>query len=322
MIKNEVIIVEKKEEGKRLDSFLHTRFTNISRRMIQQSIREGNVLLNGKKAKKGSIIFSNDKIEIIRLPEAQDLVPVANPNLDIEILYENEDFFALNKPAGMPCHPLAIDEKETVVNFIIARFPKASNFGYSVREPSILHRLDIDTSGVLLAAKKENTFNKLRNLMRTKKIKKTYLALVLNEMEKDIVIDSPLMHHEKDKRKMKVLQKKVKSKKALTSKKILEAKTEIKRVEIFKGYTLVQAVILTGVMHQIRCHLASIKHPVAGDLLYQSSKQKKQDFLKPKRHLLHCAEIVLPPEVTGKWEVIKSPLPKDFREYIEKLEKK
>lgn len=319
MIKNEFFTVDGAEAGKRLDTCVHNRFPELSKRTIQSSIKSGNILLNGKPAKKGDNLSANDEIKILEIPQPQDLLPVGNPELSIEIIYGNKDFFALNKPPGMPCHPISADEKNTVVNFILHRYPETSGFGFSAMEPALLHRIDINTSGILLGAKNETAFKNIRKLMAEKKIKKTYLALVLGEMENDINIDFPLMHHEKDKRKMKALQKASEIKKSELSKKLFNAKTGLRIVKKLKGYTLVEAQIFTGVMHQIRCHLASIKHPVAGDWIYQSSRQRKHDILKPDRHLLHSGEVLLPPYVTGEWKTIKAPLPEDFREYLLKL---
>ena len=320
MIKNKFFIINETEAGERLDTCVHNHFPELSKRIIQSSIKSGNIFLNGKTAKKGDILSVNDEIRILEIPEPQDMLPVANPDIFIEIIYENTDFFALNKPPGMPCHPITAEEKNTVVNFILHRYPETSGFGFSAMEPAILHRLDINTSGILLGAKNEMAFKNIRKLMAEKKIEKKYLALALGEIENDIEIDFPLMHHEKDKRKMKALQRIPEIKKAELSKKIFNAKTNLRIVKKLRGYTLVEAKILTGVMHQIRCHLASIKHPVAGDWMYQSSRQRKHDTLKPDRHLLHACEVILPPSITGKLKTITAHLPEDFREYISELE--
>ncbi len=320
MIKNKIFSAEESDGGKRLDTCINERFPQISKRIIQQVIKKGKILLNGKISKKGETLSRGDEITILEIPEPQDLVPSANPRLRVEIIFENNDLFALNKPAGMPCHPISAEEDNTVVNFILHRYPETSQFGFSPMEPAILHRLDINTSGVLLGAKNEKTFLYMRKLMSGKKIEKRYKALVLGEMEKGVTVDNSLMHHEKDKRKMKALDKNFIMKKTAPSKKILRAETKILVLKKFRGYSLVEARILSGVMHQIRCHLASVKHPVAGDRLYQSSRQHKHDTLSPNHHLLHAEEIILPREVTGKEISLKAPLPDDFMAYINKLE--
>jgi len=315
MINKINIIVEKTDSGERLDKFIALLFPHISRRTVQETIAKGFILVNGKTGKKGIMLNEGDNIEIKEMPEPSDMFPSANPSLLIDIVYEDKNLLIVNKPAGMPSHPLAPLENNTVVNFILNRCPEVSGFGYSPLEPAILHRLDINTSGLLMAAKNEVTFARIRAMMKDKLITKTYLALVLGKPEKNGVITSSIRHHDKDKRKMKA---------CLSSKdeeggKIYEAETAYKVAKSFNGYSLLEVTIKSAVMHQIRCHLASINHPISGDSLYQSHRHKKSDTLAPSRHLLHAWKISIPEENGMSALEVTAPVPEDFEDYMARL---
>ena len=315
MIEKRKIIVSKDFNSLRLDQFLKAELPSVSRGYIQKIIKKGNVLINGNPDKKGDILKEGDVVYIkeVLFPDEVELKP--NPHLPIKIIYEDKDIIVIDKPYGIPSHPVDFGETDTVANFLIAKFPEIKNIGEKPLEPGMIHRLDINTSGLMLVAKNRKSFERLKYDQKEGKIKKVYSGLVIGNLEEGGKIETHIAHHPKDERKMKVFAseediKKYKARKAVT---IFEVSKK------YSGYTLLKVRIEKGLMHQIRVHLASIGHPIAGDKLYQTKKFRKLDATNLGRHSLHASGIEFPHPSSGKHIKFSSPLPQELEEVLRQL---
>ncbi len=305
--------IEKIKAGVRLDKFLAEKFPQYSRQTIKKNISEGNILVNKEKVKPKYILKEDDKISIkISLPEKIILKP--DSSIKLNIVYKNKDVIVIDKPAGMLVHPVENSKinHKTLVNALLAYFPKIKNVGEDKFRPGIVHRLDKETSGLLIVAKNNQAFNYLKEQFQKRKIEKHYLALVAGKLKKEKgVIEKPISRSKKTPTKQMIVEKN------FTAKKIKEAKTEYNVVKRFDDYTLVKAIPKTGRMHQIRIHFASIGHPIIGDKKYSFKRQKK--LLKLDRHFLHAAylKFILP---CGRMIELKSKLPKELEIALKTLE--
>jgi 23S rRNA pseudouridine1911/1915/1917 synthase len=305
--------IEKIQAGVRLDKFLAEKFPQYSRQAIKKNILEGNILVNKGKVKPKYILKENDKISIkISLPEKIILKP--DPSIKLNIVYENKDVIVIDKSAGVIVHSAENSKinHKILVNALLNYFPEIKNVGEDKFRPGIVHRLDKETSGLLIVAKNNQAFDYLKEQFQKRKIEKHYLALVAGKLKKEKgVIEKPISRSKKTPTKQMVVEKN------FTAKKIKEAKTEYNVVKRFEDYTLVKAIPKTGRMHQIRIHFASIGHPIAGDKKYSFKRQK--NLLKLNRHFLHAAylKFILP---CGRMIELKSKLPKELEIALKTLE--
>ena len=305
--------IKKTQIGIRLDKFLAEKFLQYSRQMIKKNILEGNILVNKEKVKPKYILKEDDKISIkISLPEKNNLKP--DPSIKLNIVYEDKDVVVIDKPAGMVVHPaenFKIHHK-TLINALLNYFPEIKNVGEDEFRPGIVHRLDKETSGLLIVAKNNQTFDYLKEQFQKRKIEKHYLALVAGKLKKEKgVIEKPISRSKKTPTKQMVVGKKS------VGGKIREARTEYSVVKKYDGYALVKAIPKTGRMHQIRIHFASLGHPIVGDKKYSFKRQK--NLLKLDRHFLHAAylKFILP---CGRIIELESKLPKELENALKTLE--
>lgn len=230
-----------------------------------------------------------------------NLIP--NSSITITILFEDESIIAIDKPAGIPVHPLKSDQNQSIANGLAHHNPALDGIGQPL-EAGIVHRLDNDTSGVLIAAKTPEIYERLRQTWNGQSVLKEYTALVVGVLPAHRVITSRVAHHPSNTRKMVV------------SDEGREAQTEFWRTKLYRQggeYSLASVQIKTGVRHQIRVHLASLGFPIVGDKLYQNPAKRKEDRLKAPRHFLHLSRVELPHPMSGKPIEIRSPLPKDLQ---------
>lgn len=276
----------------RLDRFLVDHLKGLSRAYVADLIDQGLVRVNGIKVRKAKTLSKGDTIEVdpFLRPEERRIQP--NPDLPLKIVWESEEMLVVDKQPNLPTHPNDFQDKETLANILVARFPEISEVGEDPLRPGIVHRLDTNTSGLLLVAKTQEMFLYLRSQFDERKVKKTYQALVLGEVPEKGEIDTPLAHHPTNPRKMVAVTHELQKKGRFRSK-VREAKTLYEPIETFDDYTLLEVRTLTGRMHQVRVHLASIGHPLAGDKLYQSQKERQQDHLNLDRHFLHAVKVIL-----------------------------
>jgi len=309
------LVVTKEEIRTRLDKFLAQKFTVFSRVYFQKLIHEDKVLINGQKStanyklKEGDVVVINFvKIEKI------DLTPDEKILEKIKIIYEDDDLIVVDKPGGLIVHPSMTNKSGTLVNGLLARWPKLAGVGEDKTRPGIVHRLDKETSGLMLVAKNNKAFNYFKGLFQTRKVEKHYLALVWGIIEKEKgVIDLPIMRSEK------IPLKQIATENVLDKDKAREAITEYIVLNRFKDWTLVEVHPKTGRMHQIRVHFRAIKHPVANDKKYAFRNQK--NIIDLDRHFLHAAYLKF---ISPKGELLEftSKLPKDLENVIIRLSSK
>ena len=283
--------------------------SGISRNQIQNLIAEGKVLLDGKKVKKNIKVKDGDLIEITTptLFE-QEIKP---ENIPLDIIYEDEDIVLLNKKAGMVVHPTSKIRTGTLVNALLFHFKNLSTIGGRER-PGLVHRLDRDTSGIMVAAKTDLAHIFLTQQFKDRKVKKKYIALVHGRVKEEEKIETFFGRHPRMRKKMSTWGGFDRGKKAIT---------EIKILERFEDSTLLKVYPRTGRTHQIRVHLASIGHPVIGDRVYRdNSRFKIQDSrLKIKRQMLHAQSIGFIHPGTGKYMEFSVPVPEDMQQVIKFL---
>lgn len=230
--------------------------------------------------------------------------------MEIKTLYEDDNFLAVDKPAGLVVLPEGNVKEKTLIEYLVEKHPKLKKVGESPRYGAV-HRLDKETSGVLLIAKNNEFFKYLQGQFKERKVKKNYIALSVGNLKEDKVIQSLIGRAPKDRRKQKVFPIYYSSKE-----KLREAITELRVLKNFKNYTLIRAIPQTGRKHQIRCHLAHIGNPIVGDKLYGFRKQVIPKDLH--RHFLHAEsiEVKLP---DNKVEKIFSKLPEELELVINKI---
>jgi len=284
--------------GERLDRYLAEQ-CQISRSYAQKLINEGQVEVNGRAAKASQKLNAGDKVVAnIPPPTPVSLAPEAIP---LKVIYEDSDLIVIDKPAGLVVHPAAGHRSGTLVNAILARCPDLATINGTIR-PGIVHRLDRDTSGLMMVAKNEATHARLSHQIKQRLIKKGYIALVSGQLSPEHgIIDAPIGRHPKDRKRMAVVSGG------------REARTEYKVIKYFADYTLVEAMPETGRTHQIRVHFAAIGHPVFGDPVYG----KRSSLLG--RQFLHAHRLGFKLPSSGKFVEFKSELPPDLEEVLKQL---
>ena len=237
-----------------------------------------------------------------------NLIP--NSGVPIKVIFEDDDIIVVDKQAGVPVYPLKDDEMDTLANGLVAQWPGAD----------FVHRLDNDTSGLILAAKNGDVLKKIREQFEAHTILKHYTALVLGEPPPQETIKTPVVHDPKNAKRMRVV---TKGSRLETSDKAQEAVTNFKVIKKYAAgaYSLLEVRIKTGVRHQIRVHLASIGHPLTGDPLYQNSRSRKIDRLGLKRQFLHASKLGFNHPRTEEWVEFGSELPRDLQNALTKIAK-
>jgi len=247
------------------------------------------------------MVAAGDDVRVSESPLALALQP--NLHLQIEVLYEDESVLVVNKPGLIPCHPLKQGEHDTVINAVAAAYPEAANAGDKPLEGGLVHRLDNGTSGALIIARTPDAFAAMRTAIRRGDISRRYLALCAGRIEEGIEIATPIAHHAKNRRKMVTLPM---SAGAMPGAR--PAATLIRPLQRYCGFSLIEARPRTGCRHQLRVHLASIGHPLAGDTLYGGPEV---DELAPGRFWLHLSEVAFGSQSSG-YVTVQAPLPADL----------
>lgn len=295
-------IVSQEEKGKRLDTYISSVDTDITRTSAQRLIEDGNILVNGKNAKVSYKIQENDKISV-EIPEPKQIELKAQ-DIPIEIIYEDSDIIVVNKPKGMVVHPANGNPDGTLVNAIMAICKDSlSGIGGEIR-PGIVHRIDKDTSGLLIVAKNDNAHVKMSEQIKNHEVKKTYIALVRGVLKKnEATIDMPIGRSTSDRKKMAV------------NKNGKNAITHIKVLKRFDKYTLLQVNIETGRTHQIRVHLSHIGYPIVGDYTYSNGKNEFDVI----GQCLHAQKLEFKHPITQKDMCLEAELPQYFKDILDKL---
>lgn len=291
------MIEVKINEGMRIDTYLRNEL-EISRSKIQKLIKEGKILVNNENTTSkynvniGDIITINDKLDFD--------IPLVAENIDIDVVYEDENLLIINKESGMVVHPAPGHYNKTLVNALLYHFQLSND----KLRPGIVHRLDKDTSGLMLVAKTDEVHDKLAKMIKEKAVKRHYLAIVDGKIKPESgTIDAPIGRDPKNREKMKVTDENAK-----------EAITHFKVLKRFQKHTLVECILETGRTHQIRVHMAYINYPITNDPVYNNSKASNFG------QMLHSKSIELEHPITKKHLYYEQKPPYEFEEYLKYLE--
>lgn len=298
--------------NQRIDKFLSSYDSTLSRSFIQRLIDKGSVTVNGKFAKSSYKLKEGDEIKI-EIPELEPSTVKPEP-IPLDILYEDESVIVINKPAGMVVHPAAGNYSGTLVNALLYHCRDTLSGIGGIERPGIVHRLDKDTSGLLMAAKDDFTHNHLSKQLKDRTIVRKYLTLVKGNIKEDSKkIEIPIGRHVSDRKKMSIKTKRGRI-----------AITEFTVVERFDNYTLLEIRLKTGRTHQIRVHLSAIGHPVAGDKIYGKSYKFQVSSSKffINRQMLHAAILGFIHPKTGKYLEFNAQLPDDMKDILIFLRRK
>lgn len=296
--------IDEEKVGIRLDSFLSDSLEGQSRSYIQKLIEQNAVLVNEKGSKSNYKLRKNDVIEV-QIPEPVPL-DVKAEEIALNIVYEDKDIIVINKPQGMVVHPAHGNYTGTIVNALLSHCDSLSGIN-GVMRPGIVHRIDKDTSGIIVIAKNNEAHASLSEQLKEHSITRCYNALVEGRVKNDTgTIETLIGRNPKDRKEMAVVARN--GKRAVTHYKVLES---------FDSFTLIEARLETGRTHQIRVHMSSIGHPIVGDLVYG---YKKQHF-ETKGQLLHARILGFIHPSTGKYMEFEAPLPDYFEKILKKLRK-
>ena len=312
MIRDVQISVGAAEAGQRLDRWLVARFPRVVRAQAEEAAAAGAVLVNGRRAAKGLTLAAGDIVQILQCLEQSDFAAVPDATLPLDVIFFDDHLLACNKPAGMPVHPQRAGEMGTLVNALLARHPELASLGGDAMFPAFVHRIDTDTSGLVLAARTPPVYDALRALFRMRRMHKEYLALVHGRVGQGARLDDELAHDPAQPERMLILGNRNRAK----ARKAMRALTEFTVAENLGRFTLLRVVIETGVTHQIRCQLAARGHAVVGDKIYGAPGA---DTLHLTRHFLHAARLAFIHPVTAAPLKLEAPLPPELSAVLEKL---
>ena len=285
--------------GDRLDSFLAGGSTGLTRSQLRRLIAGGSILLNGLPAKPSQRVKRGDRVLVfIPPPRTLDLAPQSMP---LEVAYQDQDLVVIDKPPGLPVHPGPGHPDKTLVNGLLALCPDIQGIGDGVR-PGIVHRLDKDTSGLIVVAKNHRVHQDLSTQLKERSVVKGYLALAAGRpVQPRGEIDAPIARDPRNRKRMAVV---------LGGR---PSRTTYRALETFAGFTLLELYLKTGRTHQIRVHLAHLGHPLLADGLYG----KPSDMLD--RHFLHAHHLKFEHPVTGEEMEFRSSLPQDLASVVDLL---
>jgi 23S rRNA pseudouridine1911/1915/1917 synthase len=296
------LTVDAAKAGQRVDLFIGEAL-GLSRAKLKRLFEEGAVQVNGRPAKKGLLVAAGQRISVTWEEETREAVPDAG--FPLVVLYEDAEVVAVDKPAGSPSHPLRPGETGTVANALVARYPECAQASEDPREGGLCHRLDIETSGVLLAARTREAWHTLRSAFSGRGVDKRYLALVTGPLAEEGEIELPLRHHPRHPDRVEpAMPGEEGAREAHSSFKVLGRSGE---------YSLVEVRILTGVLHQVRAHMAGVGAPLVGDTLYEGREEPGLS-----RFFLHAQSLGFTHPVTGRKVHVESPVPPELTAVLQK----
>lgn len=313
------LLVRIKSEGMRLDHYIHMYLQDYSRTDLQGAIKSGHVTVNGKPSKASYKVRNDDQL-VVLLPEPTHAIPQAE-DIPLDVLYEDEWVALINKPWNMVVHPAKGNWSGTLVNALQHRFRDHLSLANGALRAGVVHRLDKDTSGVILIAKDDSTLRECCMQFETRKVFKEYVALVAGELDRDSdYVEGPMKMHPQDRLRM-IVSHEADAKEAVSYYEVLER---------FKSYTLVKVQPKTGRTHQIRVHLQYVGCPVLADKLYGGRDKFTLRDLDPKlnaendevlmeRQALHAFRLRFKHPAKGTWLEVEAPLPCDMRRTLEML---
>jgi len=289
------------EPGDRLDRVVAAHMPDVSRAQVQRLIKSGAVTVNGRPSKPAYRVERGDRVRVT-LPEEPEEA-VHPEHIPLKVVYEDEHLLAVDKPAGMVVHPAVGHASGTLVNALLAYCPQVADVG-GLERAGIVHRLDKDTSGLLLVAKDPQTHGALQRQFKRRQVRKTYLALVEGRVHpREGVIEAPVGRDRRARKRMAVTR---------TGR---PATTQYRVVEVFRDHTLLEVRPHTGRTHQVRVHLAWLGYPVVGDRVYGHRRQR----LLSNRHFLHARELRFVHPATGEELTLTAPLPPELKTVLARL---
>lgn len=292
------------EKGIRIDRYLTDQMPEMTRSHIQKLIKDEHVLINDKPVKANYRLSFSEKIEV-EIPEPE-ILEIEPENIPLDILYEDDDIIIVNKPKQMVVHPAPGHSHGTLVNALMYHCGSHLSGINGVMRPGIVHRIDMDTTGSLLVCKNDFAHQNLAEQLKEHSIRRIYIAIVHGNLkENEGVINAPIGRHPVDRKKMSIHSKQGK-----------HAVTHYRVLERFGNYTYIQCELETGRTHQIRVHMASIGHPLLGDLIYGPAKCP---FKNLQGQTLHAKTLGIIHPRTGKYLEVEAPVPAYFKELIQKL---
>ncbi len=302
-MRNETYNITAPEAGKRLDVWLTDALGDLSRSYIDKLIQEGNATVGGKTVKSGYKLKANDQVKIC-IPEPK-VLEVKAEDIELDIIHEDEDIIVINKPRGMVVHPAAGNYTGTLVNALMKHCGNSLSDINGVIRPGIVHRIDKDTSGVLVAAKNNKAHSMLSGLLKEHNINRIYIAVAEGMISEECgTIDAPIGRHPADRKKMTV-----------NIKNGRRAVTHFRVLERFKSTTLLEMKLETGRTHQIRVHMSHIGHPLVGDSVYGRKKQ----IYEIQGQALHAGTLGFMHPGTGEYTEYTAQPPHEFKELVERL---
>jgi len=287
--------------GERLDKVIPARVPDISRAVAQRLIKTGEITVNGRPSKPSYRVQAGDEV-FVRIP-AETPEQVLPEDIPLDVIYEDAALLVVNKPAGLVVHPAYGHTSGTLVNAVLAHCPQVADVGGPDRA-GIVHRLDKDTSGLILIAKDEVTRAALQRQFKHRQVAKTYLALVEGPVQpREGIIEAPVGRSKRQRKKMAVVRSG------------REARTMYRATEYFPDHTLLEVRPHSGRTHQVRVHLAWLGYPIVGDVVYGRRRQR----LLRGRHFLHAARLRFTHPATGEEVEFKAPLPPELAAVLERL---
>ncbi len=299
--------VKPKTKTERLDTYISSK-TGLSRSYIQRLIKQGLLLVNSRPEKAGYRIRTGDRIEMT-IPD-EPRVTLIPEDISLEVIMEDAHIIVVNKPPGMVIYPAAGHKSGTLLNALIAKCGKLASIGAPLR-PGVVHRLDMDTSGLIVVAKDDSAYLNLSKQFRTREVEKHYMALIYGTLKKDLgEISTAIGRSVSDRKRMSTKTRKGK-----------EAITQFEVIKRFKTASLIKVKIITGRTHQIRVHFAASGHPVLGDKTYGKKTTIKfgQKAISFSRQMLHAYSLKFKHPETGEPIELRAPLPEDMEKAIEEL---
>lgn len=288
----------------RIDRYLAEACEALSRSYLQKLLKSEAVLVNGEAVKSNYKVCAGDVITL-EIPDAVELEVTAEP-MELDILYEDGDLVVVNKPKGMVVHPAAGHESGTLVNGLLYHCREELSGINGVMRPGIVHRIDMDTTGVLVVCKNDMAHNSIAEQLKSHSITRKYRAIVHGVIREDGTVDAPIGRHPVDRKKMSINHRNGR-----------DAVTHYRVLEPFRQFTYIECQLETGRTHQIRVHMASIQHPLLGDAVYGPGKCP----YKLQGQTLHAGVLGFIHPRTGEYMEFSAPLPQYFEELLEKLRK-
>lgn len=296
------LTVDASSDGERLDVYLARRL-GLSRARLKALVESGAVRVQGRRARKGRTVHAGDRVRVEI--SSEDRAPVPEPDLLLHVLHRDDALVFIDKPSGWPSHPLVPGERGTVVNALVARFPECAGASEDPREGGLCHRLDVQTSGVLLAARERRAWTRMREAFSGRGVDKRYWALVAGPIADEGEIDLPLRHAPRHPDRVEPAPDGRDAREALTFFRVLSRSGE---------YSLVEARIVTGVLHQVRAHLAGIGAPLVGDATYGGPSLPGLE-----RFFLHSRALAFEHPLGAETVRVESPLPPELSRALQSV---